>query len=76
MTLGGAPAGASVDLRTHDVALPGAPNSVELGDLDGVHGKDIVMALPAAASVGVMLNNGDGTFAAMQQYTVAPKCRP
>ena len=25
-------------------------------------------------SVGVMLNNGDGTFAAMQQYTAGPEC--
>ena len=31
-----------------DIALPAAPDSVALGDLDGVHGKDIVVALPVA----------------------------
>ena len=73
-TLGGAPAGASVNLVRDDIALPGAPDSVELGDLDGVHGKDIVMAFSRLGTVGVMLNDGDGTFAAVQQYPVGPEC--
>jgi Ca2+-binding RTX toxin-like protein len=33
-----------------------------------------VIAFPALGSVGVMLNNGDGTFAAVQQYTGGPNC--
>jgi hypothetical protein len=72
--LGGAPAGASVSLERTDVPLPGAPDSVALGDLDGVHGPDIAIAFPALGSVGVMLNRGDGTFAALQQYTAGPNC--
>ena len=72
--LGGVPAGAAVSFERTDVALPGAPDSVALGDLDGVNGKDIVIALPAPGNVGVMLNHGDGTFAAMQQYTAGPAC--
>jgi RTX calcium-binding nonapeptide repeat (4 copies)/FG-GAP repeat len=72
--LGGEPAGASVSLQRTDVALPGAPDSVALGDLDGRNGNDIVVAFPALGSVGVMLNNGDGTFAALQQYSAGPHC--
>ena len=65
--LGGVPAaGASVSFERTDVALPAAPDSVALGDLDGVNGKDIVVGLWSPGSVGVMLNHGDGTFAAMQ----------
>jgi hypothetical protein len=63
-----------VNLQRTDIALPGAPDSVALGDLDGLHGKDIVIAFPGLGSVGVMLNNGDGTFAALQQYTAGPQC--
>jgi hemolysin type calcium-binding protein len=72
--LGGAPAGASVSFERADVTLPGAPDSVALGDLDGRNGADIAIAFPALGSVGVMLNRGDGTFAAMQQYTAGPTC--
>jgi hypothetical protein len=72
--LGGSSAGAAVNLQRTDVALPAAPESVALGDLDGVHGDDIAIAFPALGSVGVMLNNGDGTFAALQQYTAGPNC--
>jgi Ca2+-binding RTX toxin-like protein len=63
-----------VNLERTDVALPGAPESVALGDLDGVHGPDIVIAFPLLGTVGVMLNHGDGTFAALQQYTAGPQC--
>ena len=73
-TLGGAPAGAAVNLQRADIALPGAPDSVALGDLDGLHGKDIVIAFPGLGSVGVMLNNGDGTFGALKTYPVGPEC--
>jgi Ca2+-binding RTX toxin-like protein len=48
--------------------------SVALGDLDGVHGKDIVVALWQPGAVGVMLNHGDGTFGALQQYSAGPQC--
>jgi Ca2+-binding RTX toxin-like protein len=72
--LGGTPAGASVTLERTDVSLPGAPDSVALGDLDGRNGKDIAIAFPALGSVGVMLANGDGTFAPIQQYTAGPSC--
>ena len=58
-----------MSLARTDVAAAGAPDSVAIGDLDGVHGKDIVVAPVVARQVGVMLNHGDGTFAAMQQYT-------
>jgi RTX calcium-binding nonapeptide repeat (4 copies)/FG-GAP-like repeat len=63
-----------VSLQRTDVALPAAPDSVAIGDVDGRHGKDIVLALSSPGSVGVMLNNGDGTFAALQQYTAGPHC--
>jgi hypothetical protein len=72
--LGGESARASVSFQRTDVALPGAPDSVALGDLDGRNGKDIVVAFPALGSVGVMLNNGDGTFAALRQYSAGPHC--
>ena len=34
-----------------------------------MHGKDIVIALWKTGSVGVMLNNGDGTFGALKPYS-------
>lgn len=63
----------SVVFARVDIAVP-APQSVAIGDLDGQHGKDIVVALPAPGDVGVLLNNGDGTFAAMQAYSGGPEC--
>ena len=45
-----------------------------IGDLDGRGGKDIALAFPALGSVGVLLNRGDGTFGALQQYTAGPAC--
>ena len=72
--LGVVPAGATVSFDRTDVALSAAPDSVAIGDLDGRHGKDIAVALTAPGSVGVMLNNGDGTFAPMQEYSAGPRC--
>jgi hypothetical protein len=73
--LGGLPdAVAAVSFERTDVALPAAPDSVAIGDLDGVHGKDIVVGLWSPGKVGVMLNHGDGTFAAMEQYTAGAEC--
>ena len=63
-----------VSFTRTDIAMPAAPESVAIGDLDGQHGKDIVVALPSSGSVGVLLNNGDGTFAPMQPYTAGPSC--
>ena len=67
-------ANAAVSFLRTDTFLSARPESVALGDLDGQHGKDIVVALPLAGSVGVMLNYGDGTFAPMQTYTAGPSC--
>jgi hypothetical protein len=64
----------AVTLTRVDIPMPAQPQSVALGDLDGLHGKDIVVALPASGGVGVMLNNGDGTFAALVPYTAGPAC--
>ena len=73
--LGAVPAArAGVSLERRDIPLPTAPGSVAIGDLDGRNGKDIVVALPAAGGVGVLLNQGDGTFAAPQPYTAGPQC--
>ena len=58
-------------LRAHGRAVPGAPTPSRR-HLDGVNGPDIVIALPL--KVGVMLNHGDGTFAALQQYAAGPAC--
>ena len=65
---------ADVVFNRIDVAVPAAPDSVALGDFDGVHGKDIAIALVGPGSVGVLLNNGDGTFGALKQYTAGPGC--
>jgi len=63
-----------VSLERKDIPLSGAPGSVAIGDLDGRNGKDIAVALPASGGVGVLLNNGDGTFGAPQQYLAGPEC--
>ena len=67
-------AAASVSFTRTDTPLAAAPDSVAIGDLDGVRGKDIVVGLWSPGSVGVMLNNGDGTFASMQPYTAGAQC--
>ena len=64
----------SVSFQRTDVAIPSGPDSVAIGDLDGVHGKDIAVALWSPGSVGVMLSNGNGTFAPMQTYTAGAEC--
>jgi hypothetical protein len=64
----------AVSFTRSDIPMPAQPESVALGDLDGQHGKDIVVALPASGGVGVLLNNGNGTFAPMQPYTGGPQC--
>ena len=71
-----APAAARADLNLSrtDITLVRCADSVAIGDLDGVHGKDIAIALSQAGSVGVMLNNGDGTFGALTSYPAGPQC--
>jgi len=74
-SLGGVPtAQAGVNLERKDIPLSGAPGSVAIGDLDGRNGKDIAVALPASGDVGVLLNNGDGTFGALKLYSAGPQC--
>jgi hypothetical protein len=65
---------ADVRFDRQDIPLPGTPGNVELGDLDGVNGKDIVLALPLRDGVGVMLNRGDGTFGPLTEYGGGPEC--
>ena len=71
---GPAKAAASVSFQRTDVAMPAQPDSVAIGDLDGVHGKDIAVGLWFPGSIGVMLNRGDGTFAPLQTYTGGEEC--
>ncbi len=63
-----------MSLPRTDIALASAPESIAIGDLDGKHGKDIVVALPSPGSVGVLINNGNGTFAPMQTFSAGPAC--
>jgi Ca2+-binding RTX toxin-like protein len=71
----GAPAaGAEINFQRVDIPMPVTPYSVTLADVDGRAGKDIVIALPALGSVGVMLNQGDGTFGALKTSTAGPDC--
>jgi hypothetical protein len=72
--LGGVPAAqGAVSFQRTDIPITG-PESVALGDLDGKNGKDIVVALSSTGSVGVMLNQGNGTFGAMKTYSAGPGC--
>jgi hypothetical protein len=71
-----APASAAIGFDRTDIPLvDGAaavgPESLAIADLDGKLGPDIVVALPGPDKVGVMLNQGDGTFAPMVTY---PAC--
>ncbi|MHC4219824.1 MAG: hypothetical protein ACYSU7_15390, partial [Planctomycetota bacterium] len=45
-----------------------APESVAIGDLDGVNGPDLAVANVWSDDVSVLLNLGDGTFAAAVAY--------
>ncbi len=45
-----------------------APESVAIGDLDGVNGPDLAVANRDSDDVSVLLNQGDGTFAAAVAY--------
>ena len=44
------------------------PISVAIGDLDGVNGPDLAVANNTSDDVSVLLNQGDGTFAAALAY--------
>lgn len=69
-----ATAGAAVDFQRDDLPAGGNVTEMQLGDLDGQHGPDIVTSL-YAGGVSVRLNNGDGTFAAPVVYPTAG-CAP
>ena len=45
------------------------PLDVAIGDVDGIHGPDIVVGNNGSATIGVLLNNGDGTFGAMTSFS-------
>jgi Ca2+-binding RTX toxin-like protein len=60
-------ADAGVNYTRTDIPIAG-PESIALADLDGQNGKDIAVALPNQGSIGVLLNNGDGTFGPMTAY--------
>ena len=45
------------------------PLDVAIGDVDGIHGLDIVVGNNGSATIGVLLNNGDGTFGAMTSFS-------
>ena len=68
-------AGASGALCTHPLFAAGLqfdiggglPESVAIGDLDGVNGPDLAVAKDSD-DVSVLLNQGDGTFAAAVAY--------
>ncbi len=72
--VGSPTARADVSFVRADIAVPSPPMSVALGDLDGVHGKDIVFALWQPGKIGVLLNEGDGTFGPLKQYSAGPEC--
>ncbi len=44
------------------------PQSVAIGDLDGVNGPDLAVANEISDDVSVLLNRGDGTFAVAVAY--------
>ncbi|CAF4285632.1 unnamed protein product [Rotaria sp. Silwood2] len=52
------------------------PVSVAEADLDGVNGLDIVVANSGTDNVGVLLNNGDGTFAPEVTYSTGAGSKP
>jgi Ca2+-binding RTX toxin-like protein len=71
--VGAAAARAEVNFSRTDIPLAGA-DSVAIGDLDGVRGPDLAIAMSQTGSVGVMLNNGDGTLGALTPYSAGPPC--
>lgn len=50
-------------------------NVAALGDLDGDHRPDLVLADPGAGGLGVLLGKGDGTFAPRRTYPSGPEPR-
>ncbi|CAF4664875.1 unnamed protein product, partial [Rotaria sp. Silwood2] len=53
---------------TYTTGDSSAPMSVFLANVDGVNGPDIIVANSGTNNVGVLLNNGGGTFATQVTY--------
>lgn len=60
-------AGAAVGFTATPLPTGQVPTDVAVGDLDGSKGPDVVASLPEGG-LAVMLNNGNGTFAAPRLY--------
>jgi uncharacterized repeat protein (TIGR01451 family) len=50
-------------------AVGSNPLDVAIGDVDGTPGPDLVVGNNGSSSIGVLLNNGDGTFGAMTSFS-------
>ncbi len=58
------------DESTYEVAAD--PEDVELADFDGDGYLDIVVASEEGSAFTVFINDGDGTFGAAEEYSIAP----
>jgi uncharacterized repeat protein (TIGR01451 family) len=45
------------------------PLDVAIGDLDGINGPELVVGNNGSSTIGVLLNNGNGTFGAMTSFS-------
>jgi hypothetical protein len=59
-----ASAHAAFSFARTDVPLSAGPSSLAVADLDGKNGPDVVATLYTQSKIAVLLNKGDGTFAA------------
>src|SRR5438105_2090066 len=57
-------------LPASNVVTGGGPTAVAVGDLNGDGKPDLVIANGNAGTISVLLNAGNGTFAAAVNYTV------
>ena len=47
-----------------DIPVSAGPSSLAVADVDGKNGPDVIATLYTQSKIAVLLNNGDGTFAA------------